>query len=110
MGLFNLQYLQVNKLERELVAARSGRKETTGYSKPQTSGAQGQRAGAKSFNQMTLDEKRNITCREYNSNRGCSKVEMNGFCGAGPNKMKHGCSRIEGDFICWKRHSEVNHV
>ena len=101
--------LQVAKLEKELAAARAGKRDSSGYNRQPRTGASGA-SGNKPFNQMTGEEKRRITCPDYNSGRGCARVEMNGNCGSGASRLRHGCSRVEGNHICWKSHAEADHV
>ena len=65
----------------------------------------------KEYGEMTGNEKVKATCSDYNTNNGCNKNEMYGFCGNGANKLKHACNKIlEGDRICWRKHSVINHV
>ena len=104
--------MQVAKLERELSAARAGKRDQTGYNRgPQGSGfTPGAAGGNKRFNQMSGEEKRKLTCKDYNSSRGCARTEVNGWCVAGAVRLKHGCSKLDGNHICWRDHPAINHV
>ena len=98
------------RLEKELAAAKAGKRDTSGYNRQPRSGAPAGTSGNKPFNQMTGEEKRRLTCSDFNSGRGCHRVEMNGHCGSGASRLKHGCSRVDGNHICWKNHAEADHV
>ena len=62
------------------------------------------------WNKMSGEEKKSITCREFNSSAGCSRTEKSGMCQVGNKRLKHGCSRVESNGrICWKKHKESEH-
>ena len=70
-----------------------------------------QLAGGKSYHSMTQAEKQRITCHHYNTHNGCNKTEVNGHCGQGTTKLKHGCNvAVDNERLCWKRHRAVDHV
>ena len=57
-----------------------------------------------------LANKKANTCRDWNSNAGCSRTEVNGFCMIGPKKLKHACSKVVDNRMCWDTsHKESEH-
>ena len=51
----------------------------------------------------------NLVCSR-NGSTGCSRPEQNGVCQINDKKLKHGCSKLEGNGrICWKKHKESEH-
>ena len=41
------------------------------------------------------------TCRDWNNTAGCSRTEINGFCIIGTKKLKHACSKVVDNRMCW---------
>jgi len=63
------------------------------------------------WNMMTVDEKQQITCTDWN--RGSCPRDVKGedsFCFLMGRKMRHSCSRVvDRDRICWGKHREPFH-
>ena len=64
----------------------------------------------KSYESMSGEEKVKMTCADFNTARGCNKVEMNGFCGQRGARLTHSSNKlIDMNKICWRKHSAENH-
>ena len=67
--------------------------------------------GGQSQGAWTIQDKMDKTCRDWNSNSGCSRVTDNKhWCmDSQGRRRKHGCGRVDGSNICWKNHKTEEH-
>ena len=50
------------------------------------------------------------TCRDWNNAAGCSRTEVRGHCTIGMKKLKHACSKVVDNRMCWDNsHKESEH-
>ena len=95
------QAMEIKALKDEVRTLKRGGRSSTSY---------GHTTPGKSFSQMSGQEKRAITCENWNKG-SCGLQEVNGGCGQGNSRKKHACSKLTtNDKICWGRHTEQNHI
>ena len=64
---------------------------------------------------MTLEEKRHMTCLDWNSGL-CPRLDSAKICVVGDSNKKHICSKIVKDSkiggykVCWGKHREGKHI